>query len=86
MTPERIPPIPAARGLATVVVGTALDRESDDVVAAARDVARAAGARLVVVHALEMPRLVPWSPPAEPDPVGRLRERANALAFLDGTR
>ena len=47
--------------LRTVLAGTALDAGSDAVVAAALAVARAAGARLHVLHAVEMP-LVPSFP------------------------
>ncbi len=47
--------------LRTVLAGSALDPGSDAVVAAALAVARAAGARLHVLHAVEMP-LVPTFP------------------------
>lgn len=43
----------------TVVAGSALDSRSDQVVRAARDVARRTGATLVVVHAAPFPALVP---------------------------
>jgi nucleotide-binding universal stress UspA family protein len=41
--------------LQTVVIGTSLTEASDEVVRAGRDVARAAGARIVLVHAFQAP-------------------------------
>jgi nucleotide-binding universal stress UspA family protein len=72
----------------TVLVGSALDRSSDEVVRAARDLARAAGASLVVVHAAPMPIVVPGvlltdSSIAESISAGLVRDLAAQAARLD---
>lgn len=58
----------------SVLVGTALDEPSDEVVLAARELVRAARGRLTVVHALEAPSATPGGGPSG---VGRSAERAH---------
>lgn len=58
---------PSPRVVRRIVVGTALDPSSQDVVAAAATLAKAFDAELTVVHASSPPPISLWLPASEPD-------------------
>lgn len=57
----------------TIVAGSALDSRSDQVVRAARDLARRTGATLIVVHAAPIPLLVPGTLLDDTELLSRMR-------------
>lgn len=60
-------PVPSPRVVRRIVVGTALDPSSNDVVGAAAALAKALDAQLTVVHASSPPPISLWLPASEPD-------------------
>lgn len=65
-----------AAGRAVVLVGSALDAKSDDVVSAAWQIAARTGWELVIVHAVPLPHLVPGSPVQPAHAIETLADRA----------